>query len=564
MRRKILAIIAASLAVLSLAACDAVPDSGPVREGLSNLEQAERGVFINPQGPTEGADPESIIRGFVRAASSNLNDYEIARKFLAPTYADQWDPSLGALVYEGAPVYDEPDEGLGVLSLQVAASVDQGGTLRLAQPDEHAEVRFELSRVGDQWRIVSAPNGIIIDRSNFSSVWETRTLYFLSPDQRLVSELRWVITDRSSLPSNMVTQIVKGLIGGPSAGMTGAIATAFPEGTTLSSESVPIIDGAAVIDVSSEIFDADEATMSAIKRQLAASLQGLPGVVRFQLAVHGNVMGGGEITASEETGSGDFQRIVLLKDGEFGTSAGGSLNAIPGMSEQLVALAPTAVSVAPDLSAAAALHSSGVSWVAGGQSLVIDNRSGLLAPSLDSLGYVWTYSSVEPDEIVVTKPGTRLSEFTLNWLDDFSVKAIRVSTGGNRLAVLVNAGGATEVRVVGIVRDETGAPVGFTETATLQLSELGAPIDLDWIGDNRFVLLSETGLLGGSAKVTIGEVSGRFPVVSGSVSGGVSISSGGSSRSLMRVLDDQHRMFKPQGSGWQQLMAGVDLIAKVG
>ena len=156
MRRKILAIIAASLAVLSLAACDAVPDSGPVREGLSNLEQAERGVFINPQGPTEGADPESIIRGFVRAASSNLNDYEIARKFLAPTYADQWDPSLGALVYEGAPVYDEPDEGLGVLSLQVAASVDQGGTLRLAQPDEHAEVRFELSRVGGEWRIVSA------------------------------------------------------------------------------------------------------------------------------------------------------------------------------------------------------------------------------------------------------------------------------------------------------------------------------------------------------------------------------------------------------------------------
>ena len=71
MRRKILAIIVASFATLSLAACDAVPDSGPVREGLPNLEQAERGVFINPQGPTEGADPESIIRGFVRAASSN-------------------------------------------------------------------------------------------------------------------------------------------------------------------------------------------------------------------------------------------------------------------------------------------------------------------------------------------------------------------------------------------------------------------------------------------------------------------------------------------------------------
>lgn len=564
MRRKILALIAASFVALSLAACDAVPDSGPVREGLPNLEQAERGVFINPQGPTAGADPESIIRGFVRAASSNLNDYEIARKFLAPTYADQWDPSLGVLVYEGVPVYDEPDEGLGVLGLQVAAAVDQGGTLRLAQPDERAQVRFELSRVAGEWRIVSAPNGIIIDRSNFSSVWETRALYFLSPDQRLVSELRWVITDRSSLPSQLVTQIVKALIGGPSTNMTGAIATAFPAGTTLTGETVPIVDGSAVIDVSSEIFDADEATMSALKRQVAASLQGLPGVARFQIAVHGNILSGGDVTVNDDTASGDFQRIVLLKDGEFGPAGGNSLSAIPGVSEQVVALSPSAVAVAPDLSAAAVLHSGGISWVTGGQSLVIDNRSGLLAPSLDSLGYVWAYSTTEPGEIVVMRPGTLLSELTLSWLDDFSVKAIRVSSGGNRLAVLVNAGGTSEVRVVGIVRDETGAPIGFTEEASLQLHDLGAPIDLDWIGDNRFVLLSETGLLGGSAKVTIGEVSGRFPTVSGSVSGGVEISGGGSSRSLLRVLDDQHRMFKPQGSGWQQLMAGVDLIAKVG
>lgn len=564
MRRKILAIIVASFATLSLAACDAVPDSGPVREGLPNLEQAERGVFINPQGPTEGADPESIVRGFVRAASSNLNDYEIARKFLAPTYADQWDPSLGALVYEGAPVYDEPSESLGVLSLQVAATVDQGGTLRLSEPDEHAEVRFELSRVGGEWRIVSAPNGIVIDRSNFSSVWETRALYFLSPDKRLVPELRWVITDRSSLPSQTVTRIAKALIGGPSTGMTGAIATAFPAGTTLTGATVPIIDGAAVIDVSSEIFDADEATMSALKRQIAASLQGLPGVVRFQIAVHGNVLGGGDVTASDETSSSELQRIVLLKDGEFGPSSGSSLTEIPGISEQVTQLAPSAVTVASDLSAAAALHSGGISWVSGGQSLVIDNRSGLLAPSLDPLGYVWAYSNTEPGEIVVTKPGSFLSELKLSWLDDFSVKAIRVSSGGNRIAVLVNVSGTSEVRVAGIVRDETGAPVGFTETATLQLHDIGAPIDLDWISDNRFVMLSETGILGGSAKVTIGEVSGRFPATSGAVSGGASVSSGGSSRSLMRVLDDQHRMFKPQGSGWQQLMAGVDLIAKVG
>lgn len=565
MRQRILTLLASATAVLALAACSAVPDSGPVREGLPNLEQVERGVFINPQGPIEDADPESIIRGFVRASSSHLNDYEIARKFLTPTYAHQWEPDSGALVFEGTQQYESTEEGIAVLSLGLAATVDPGGTLQLAAPDEEDEVRFELSRVDGQWRISSAPNGIIIDRANFSSVWETRQLYFVAPDQRLVAEQRWVITNRSSLlPSQIVTQIVRGLISGPSAGMVGAISTAFPAGTELTEDAVPIIDGTAVIDFSSEIFDADDASMSAIKRQLASSLQGLPGVLRFQIAGHGSVLGGGDVAVSEETTSTEFQRIIVLKEGEFGPTSGSVLTPIHGLSERVVGLAPTQVTVTSDLSGAAVLHPGGVSWVTDDQSIGIDRRQDLLAPSVDPQGYVWVYSPSEPDEITVTLPGIGSYELSLPWLSGQDVESVRVSTGGNRLAVLIDHGGTSEVHVAGIIRDETGEPVGITEVNTVQLYEQGAPIDLDWIADNRFVLLSETGLLGGSGKVTIGEVSGRFPVNSGSVSGGISISGGGSSRSLLRVLDDQHRLFKPQGSGWQQLMAGVDLIAKVG
>ena len=116
--------------------------------------------------------------------------------------------------------------------------------------------------------------------------------------------------------------------------------------------------------------------------------------------------------------------------------------------------------------------------------------------------------------------------------------------------------------VAGIIRDEDGVPVGLTETAPVQLWDPGAPIDLDWIGDTRFATLTETGLLGGSGKVMIGEV-GRFPVESGAVAGGSSISGGGS-RALLRVLDDQDRMFAPQGAGWQQQLTDVEMLAKVG
>lgn len=561
MKKKLLALVIASIATLSLAACGAVPDSGPVREGLTSLTQVERSVFLNPQGPAKDADQEAIVRGFVRAASSNANDYEIAREFLAPTYADQWDPSLGVIVNEGARQYQSSEEGIAVMSMHAVATVDAGGTLRPAAPDESVLVQFELAQVGGQWRIISAPNGIIIDRSTFSMVWTTRPLYFVSPDQRLVSEVRWVLGQPSLLP----VQIVRGLIAGPSALMTGAVTTAFPEGTTLTGRDIPIVDGTAVIDLSPELLDADGATVANLTRQIATSLQGLPGVMRFQIVVQGAVLSGGEVPISEEQPTGDYQSIAVMKEGEFGLAVGATLDPMSGISERVVGLAPQAATIAPDLASVVVLHSGGVSLVTKDQSVVIDERTGLAAPGIDSLGYIWTYSASDADEVSVSSPGNPRVDLPAPWLDGRAVKAMRVSMGGNRIAALVgDQTGGSMVLVAGIVRGEDGAPIGFTEQAEVQLWDPGAPLDFDWIGDSRFVLLSETGLLGGSAKVTIGEVSGRFPSDSGAVSGGVSISGGGSSRALLRVLDDQRRMFAPQGSGWQQLMKDVDLLAKVG
>ena len=157
-----------------------MPDSGPVREGLESLDQGERGVLFNPSGPIPGADQETIVRGFVRAASSSEGDYEIARQFLAPTYADQWDPWSGVIVDEGAPQFQSPKEGVAVLSLRVVATVDGAGSMTPAEPGSHDDVQFEFAEVGGEWRIVSAPNGIILDRNTFMAVWAARTVYLLS------------------------------------------------------------------------------------------------------------------------------------------------------------------------------------------------------------------------------------------------------------------------------------------------------------------------------------------------------------------------------------------------
>lgn len=561
MSKKLFSLVVAAIAVLSVSACNAVPDAGPVREGLSSLTQVERGVFLNPQGPMEGADQESIVRGFVRATSSHMNNYEIARQFLAPTYASQWEPSLGVIVNEGAREYEAGEDGIAVLSLNVVASVDGVGTMEPAKPGEVIEVQFELAQVNGEWRIVSAPNGIIIDRSTFSMVWTTRQLYFVSPDQRLVQETRWVLNQPSLLP----TQIVQGLLAGPSALMAGAISSAFPAETRLTSRNIPVVDGTAIIECTAELLDADDAAIATLTRQIASSFQGLPGVNRFQLAVGGDVIGGGDVAISEEQTAGEFQSVAVLKEGVFGVAVGGNVDPLAGLSERVAGLAPTAASVAPDMGSVVVLHSAGVSQVNPDLSILVDDRPGQIAPGIDVLGYIWTLSRSETNEISVGLPTSSRTRMSAPWLDNVVVRAMGISMGGNRIAVLVDdESGGSRVIVAGIIRNTDGAPVGFTERANIELWDSGQPLDLDWMSDSRFVLLSETGLLGGMAKVTIGEVSGRFPTDSGTVSGGKTISGGGGSRAQLRVLDDQHRMSAPQGSGWQQLMKDVDLIAKVG
>lgn len=556
-RRKLTTLLLAMLALLTLAvsSCASIPASGPVREGLGSLDQVERGVQFNPAGPQPDASQEEIVRGFVIAASSSTNDYEVAREFLAPVYANTWDPSRSVLVDEGTQQVQISQDNIATVSLRVVANVDDRGTLTLAEPDRTTEVQFELARVQGEWRISSAPDGIILAENLFTTVWAPRPLYYVSTDLRLVAEMRWFLNR-----STQNTQIVRELLRGPSEQMQQALHTAFPNGTMLSSESVPNVDGIAVINLTPELFEADDATMDLLMRQVSLSLPAT--VAGFQLSVHGAVVEAGTVTSAEDTVSGEQQFIGVMKEGQFGALAAGTVRPVTGVSERIDELSPDAVSLSTDHTAAAVLSDEGVSWVRDFEVVGIDSRPGLLAPSLDALGYVWVYDRGQPGVVKVARPDGFETTIAAPWIESREVVAVRVSTGANRIATLVEDEGGSRVLVAGIVRDELGQPVAFTEEATTELWVPGAPRDLDWIGDTRFVTLSESGLLGSSARVTIG-VTGSFSTDSGAVAGGSTVSGG--SRSLLRVLDDQERLFAPQGlTGWQQVQDDVQLVAKVG
>jgi len=433
--------------------------------------------------------------------------------------------------------------------------------MTLSEPGGQSEVQFELTKVKGEWRISSAPAGIILDRPTFTAVWSQRSVYFVSQDGRIVADPRWFLNRPT-----IATQIVRELLSGPSEAMEQVLHTELPAGTALTSGSVPVDDGIAEIDLSAELLEANETSMDRIRRQIVSSLQSVPGVTGYELSVHGSLVSSGPVSATPEASSS----VVVMREGQFGVVSEGAVKPIPGLSERVSELSPTAASVSSDRKSALVLHSGGVSYVGEAESRLIDERKGLLTPSLDPLGYAWIYDPAHPAEVTVDTtprafgvPGEPSRTIPLPWLEGERVVALRVSMGGNRMAALAESEGGSVVLVAGIIRDPAGTPVGVVDTAVAEMWETGAPIDLDWVGDTRFAALTTTGLLGNSSRVTNGVV-GQFSTERGTVSGGTAISGGGSWAQQLRVLDDQHRMFSPQGVGWQQALTGVDFIAKVG
>lgn len=549
--------LAAVVAVTSASGCATIPSSGPVQVGLDTLDQFEPGVVFNPSGPAPDASPEEIVRGFVRAATSSVGDYEVARQFLTPTYADEWDPFLGVLVDSGTQQFALTGDNQATLTLNVEANVDARGKLTPAQIGLKTSVSFTFEQVDGEWRIASAPVGIILDRDTFNAVWVQKPVYFYTGDNRLVADYRWFV-NRPTLS----TQVVRELLRGPSEVLLPALHSEVPEGTKLLTDSVPVTDGNAIINLSAELFEADQAQLELVKKQIATSLQLVPEVQRFTLQVNGAEIAQAEVELAKENIAPEQSQVMVLKDGAFGVVSAGKLQPIPGISKRIEQLQPEAVTFAYDRLSAAVLHAGGVSWVNSSSTKLVSDRPGLQAPSLDSLGYVWMVDSTNPSQVIVATSDGVVNTLPMPWLDGRVPQVTRVSADGNRLAALVADGEGTAVLVASVVRNVQGEPTGLTATASTMLWETGAPVDLDWIDNSRFAVLTESGLLGTTRKVTLGQL-GQFPVASGSVNGGVVISGGGT-RALMRVLDDLGRLYSPQGNAWQVQLTGVDLVAKVG
>jgi Lipoprotein LpqB beta-propeller domain len=536
MRRRLVA-ASVALVALVLTGCATIPSSGPVQAGDPPPVDPANDVDILVRGPADGASQTEILDGFVRAALSPSNNYQVAREYLTDEFADEWQADAGATIDVLADrervVVD--DTTMRIDATPAASLLENG---QYEEPDVRTPIplRYHFTQVDGEWRISNAPTGILIDQVGFTQVFRDYTLYFLDPTfEYLVPDVRWF-----SGPESAQTSIVQAILAGPAEWLAPGVVSAFPEGVELV--------GAA--------FD-ELPTVQRMTAQLDASLIGVRDIDDVLLTLNGVDPGAPPLSPQPVENPRVDPRPAVFDGETFGylATSGESVQPIEGLSDQVALLQPTGASLGIGAESAAVVNAEGVWSVRAGEEPVpLDPRDGLVTPAIDGQGVIWSVPASAPDELAWYAPDGSSEQVPVPWSGS-SIAAIEVSRDSTRIAALLGDGGSTHFVVAAIERASDGRPIGLGPVALSLAAVAGTPLDVAWL-DSRNVA-SITGVDTDATRIVTQELGG-FARERGGPAAGVLVDGGNND---LRVVTADGFLDVPSGVGWQVRAEGIRFIA---
>lgn len=536
------AVLAALLAA-GVGGCARLPTSGPVqaRSPAPGDDLGPRPVALPPQ---PGADPRTVVEGFLRAAAVGSADYADARAYLADESVE-WAPESAVLLHAGAaritvvsgpgaPADTAPSPGPSptptppprpgataevVVGLDALATLDGDGRLALLDAPQRRRARFRLVAVAGEWRISELADGVLLSLGQFvTSTFRSTPVYF--PDVTggwLVPDVRYV---RQDTPFTQ-TQVVTTLLDGPAPWLAPALSLP-PVRPRLSVSSVPVRAGIATVDLTEEALTLDAQRQALLTEQLERSLAAVQGtlIARVELTVKGQRLGvGGPVGGVPQPPGPLPAPAVQARSGpvllgvEAGpkarlvttSAAGGQITPVAGI--ELAGGARPAMSYGTDPRTYALVvpgRSARTLAVAtpGGPVGKVVSAPDLTPPSFDPLGWVWTSPRVASRRVVAGFPvaGGEVErvDVAADWLTAGQVVALRVSREGARAVLLVDTvapGGRRTSRLLlcGVQRAGSGEPLALTGPVRL-FADLDRASDVGWLDDAHVVVLgSRTG-----------------------------------------------------------------------
>lgn len=461
-------IIILTFATLLLTSCSGIPSSAPIKFGEDvNTTEIDQYIQVIGRPPVFGMDQAEIVKGFIAALADSRADYSVAREFLTDEAANTWRPDTGINIYD--PTTLEVVLGGDIVTTSVAkvGELDPTGHLTVAATSSQLTQNFELMRNDQgQWRISKLADGILLTSGDVERSFNGYPNYFLSPDSRRL------VADTVLLPQTLTgsaTALVQSILDGPSPKLGLAVINAFPTGTKLTYGSVPVTEGVATVDLTSQVLSTDQATRSQMSAQLVWTLSSLPNVSAVEIKVSGQPLpiagvqnrqtprDWSSFNPAQFTGT---EKIHFLRENQVFSY---SLDGVESLVGQVNPESRTSISQAfgsIDGGSIAVISADGKQVMSstgrGGQFAVVAQGEAISKPTWDQQGSIF-YSDYGVGVFEInSKRQSRTVEFdSTNFANVAQVKQISVAKDGVRVALVISDGSTDLLLGGSIVKTET-------------------------------------------------------------------------------------------------------------
>ncbi|WP_227492728.1 LpqB family beta-propeller domain-containing protein [Brevibacterium sp. CFH 10365] len=547
---------------LALVGCSSIPTSSPI--GHIEDDSGDQGANNAriPDGPEPGDSPSDIVRGFLRAGAGTGNNFSVARSFLTEGEAQKWSPQESVSVLPNGTDLDSLNVGVTSdqktmsISAPVVGLVDSSGVYNSTKPGTQSTLEFSLRQENGEWRISSAPDGLLISQTDFRTIFLNYSLQFFTSDYSyLVPDSRWFLRS-SSTPTVLMNE----LLSGPAPYLSGAVITAITDGAKLSESNVVTIEnGVAHVSLGQQNPAPSDREKGLIRQQIATTLQVIPSISAIELTIGGQTVPTSLQPKTDTSVQVDGPPVVLADD---------RLSRVSGTTVAKVENSPN-LKKAKASDPAVSLDDSLYVYLADDGKQLMRLKSDavdatpilkgkkLVRPSIDRFNTTWTGEAENEGELKAVGRDGKVFTVAADFLNDRQLVDIEVSRDGTRVALLSRHKGEPDrVDVVGVPRDKAGNPSGHVSESPI---EVGASFDeikdVSWAGSTSLVALAAEE--GDSAQPFRIGVTGPAEQL-GEVSGGSRIAGGVDGRSIL-VTSSDGALYSYNSNAWQKL---VDVAAK--
>jgi hypothetical protein len=449
---------------LALVACGNIPKNSSIQEG-SILGSVPEGSIVRviASAPQNGMTPEEIVSGFLNASASSENDFKIARQYLIPELRDIWQPAEQIQVYEGQGRLNSTQSNSVTFVAPLNSVIDGKSRITLSEPDSQLVQEFKLKKVENEWRINLDFKGLLISRADLNRSFTTFPLWF--PDSSLKTLTPDVVVLPRSTTGN-ATRLMQLLLAGPGENLTGAVKSAFPVGTTLAINSVPVTNGLATVSLNETVLSAEPYLREVLSAQIVKTLSKIPEIrtVRINVGSQSLIVPNTPIRQSTtlwEKFSPDSNReadALAIQNGKIFKINSESISAITD--NYFNSGRWFAATANRDENILAAVTEDRTRFVVQNSSSETPRRvliegQGFRIPHSDIFDAVWV-TGVNQISVI---QNNRVVNVSIDGIDKQNVIDVIPSPDGVRALLVINTGYGTELRIGTIVRDDQSTKI---------------------------------------------------------------------------------------------------------